>query len=255
MTHNFVNFSGGRSSGYMLYRLIEEFGGTLPYNYTTIFCNTGKEREETLRFVQECSDRWGVDVTWLEYRYDPERKGGKADPRESYVVVDFDTASRQGEPFSMMIDNRSFLPNPTMRICSQELKAKLVQKYARKNKIKDYLQFLGIRYDEPRRWSRILKRDDRPYMPLMEWKVTVRDVQDFWSKQNFDLGIPSEMGNCDLCFLKSNRNLIQTIQLNPERVEWWMEKEAQTLKARHRTKDPRNAQFHKETGIDCYCGD
>ena len=65
-----ISFSGGRTSGLMLYRILEAHGGTLPDDVKVVFCNTGKEREETLEFVERCSQRWGVPVVWLEYRYE-----------------------------------------------------------------------------------------------------------------------------------------------------------------------------------------
>lgn len=37
---------------------------------SVVFANTGKERPETLDFVQECAERWDVPIPWLEY--DPE---------------------------------------------------------------------------------------------------------------------------------------------------------------------------------------
>ena len=71
-----INFSGGRTSAYMLRRILDRYDGQLPPHVRVAFANTGKEKEETLQFVQECSDRWGVQITWLEYHYVPGAKGG-----------------------------------------------------------------------------------------------------------------------------------------------------------------------------------
>lgn len=65
-----VSFSGGRTSAYMLRRILDAFGGKLPAGGKVVFCNTGKERPETLDFVERCSVEWDVPVTWLEYRYE-----------------------------------------------------------------------------------------------------------------------------------------------------------------------------------------
>ena len=51
-----VSFSGGRTSGYMLRRILDAHGGMLPDHAKVVFANTGKERPETLDFVQRCSD-------------------------------------------------------------------------------------------------------------------------------------------------------------------------------------------------------
>ena len=63
-----ISFSGGRTSGYMLWRILQAHGGKLPDDVRVVFANTGKEMEETLEFVQAASDHWRVPITWVEYR-------------------------------------------------------------------------------------------------------------------------------------------------------------------------------------------
>ena len=58
-----VTFSGGRSSGYMLYKILEAHDGVLPDDVHVTFANTGKEMPQTLDFVQACSDNWNVPIT------------------------------------------------------------------------------------------------------------------------------------------------------------------------------------------------
>ena len=62
-----ISFSGGRTSAYMLHHILEA-NGDLPDRVQVTFANTGREMPETLDFVQECSQRWGLKVTWLEYK-------------------------------------------------------------------------------------------------------------------------------------------------------------------------------------------
>ena len=50
-----ISFSGGRTSAYMLWRVLQSHGGSLPDDCVVCFANTGKEEEATLRFVRECS--------------------------------------------------------------------------------------------------------------------------------------------------------------------------------------------------------
>ena len=57
-----VSFSDSRTSEYILRRVLDAHGGTLPHDARVVFANTGKEREETLVFVEEVSQRWGVPV-------------------------------------------------------------------------------------------------------------------------------------------------------------------------------------------------
>ena len=90
-----INFSGGRSSGYMLWHILEAYDFKLPDNIKTIFCNTGKERPETLKFVARFAWHYGVEIHWLEYRYRREET-----PRHQSVRTHFMTCSRAGEPVS-----------------------------------------------------------------------------------------------------------------------------------------------------------
>jgi 3'-phosphoadenosine 5'-phosphosulfate sulfotransferase (PAPS reductase)/FAD synthetase len=62
-----ISFSGGRTSAYMLWRVLQSNNG-LPSDAMVIFANTGKEEEATLKFVNDCSVNWNVPITWLEYR-------------------------------------------------------------------------------------------------------------------------------------------------------------------------------------------
>ena len=62
-----ISFSGGRSSGYMLKHILDAHGGELPDGVYVVFFNTGKEMPQTLEFVAECGERWGVKIWWLEF--------------------------------------------------------------------------------------------------------------------------------------------------------------------------------------------
>ena len=96
--HRVINFSGGRSSGFMLGQIVDAHGGSLPENYTVVFANTGKEREETLTFINQCAEHFGVEVVWLEYRYRPEAKGGRTDP--------WRPVARKGQPCRVLARSR-----------------------------------------------------------------------------------------------------------------------------------------------------
>lgn len=87
-----ISFSGGRTSTYMLWRVLQANGG-LPDEALVCFANTGKEVEATLRFVQECARRWQVPIHCLEYRPGP----------PGFAVVNFDRASQRGEPFELKL--------------------------------------------------------------------------------------------------------------------------------------------------------
>ena len=61
--------------------------------------------------------------------------------------------------------------------------------------------------------------------PMVEAGVTAGDVAAFWQSQPFDLGIASERGNCDLCYLKARPNLVATIREEQSRADWWIDME------------------------------
>jgi 3'-phosphoadenosine 5'-phosphosulfate sulfotransferase (PAPS reductase)/FAD synthetase len=62
-----ISFSGGRTSAYMLWRIIQAHDGVLPEDAIVCFANTGKEDEATLQFVRDCETNWGIEIHWLEY--------------------------------------------------------------------------------------------------------------------------------------------------------------------------------------------
>ena len=143
-----IAFSGGRTSGLMLRRTLDAHGGTLPADCRAIFSNTGREREETLEFVRDCGEQWGVDIVWVERRRVP------GEPATA-VRVTFDTASRNGEPFDALIDERSYLPNPVTRFCTEELKIKTTKRYLMSLGYEHWTSCVGLRFDEPKRVARI----------------------------------------------------------------------------------------------------
>ena len=84
-----ISFSGGRTSAYMLWRVLQSNHG-LPDETIVCFANTGKEDEATLRFVDRCSKEWNVPINWVEYAEAEQTK-------DRFRVVTFETASRNGE--------------------------------------------------------------------------------------------------------------------------------------------------------------
>lgn len=223
-----ISFSGGRTSAFMLKQIIDAYKGSLPANVIPCFANTGKEAAETLDFVAECDERWGVRIVWLEF--DP-----AGEKQRRFRVVNHDSASRNGEPFEALIRKKSYLPNPVTRFCTTELKIRVMRDYALSLGWDNWTNVIGLRYDEPRRVAKIKHNRDRweNAAPLFDAKVTKREVSDFWAHSEFDLGLANingktPKGNCDGCFLKAANIISAMIRDDPASADWWirMEREA-----------------------------
>lgn len=274
-----VSFSGGRTSAYMLRQVLDNNDDLSDLIVT--FANTGKEHPTTLEFVRECSERWSVPIVWLEFR----------DDDTGFEVVDYATASRQGEPFEALIRKRKYLPNPVTRFCTIDLKIRIIHKYLRglglSTEEVPVDMMTGIRADEPRRVVKIRHRKSTSeskwasmVMPLADAGVGVQDVTDFWGSQPFDLKLPTINGrtlegNCDLCFLKGAKQVYSIIASDRPKAEWWARMESSVVSggmftgdgARFRSDRPSYQQMldysdtqfdmfaDHEAAISCFCGD
>ncbi len=217
-----ISFSGGRTSGYMLYKILEANNG-LPRNAVVSFQNTGREMPETLDFVRQVSERWNVPIVWLEYDITDEGKN-------YFKVVNHNSASRNGEPFDKLINKYNRLPNARFRFCTGVLKMQTGQKYLKSLGWKSWKHAIGIRADEPRRLTKKSEGNIDLFYPLAEAQKTKRNVEAFWMLQPFDLALPMHngktmKGNCDFCFLKSEATLALMAREHPELAQWWIDAE------------------------------
>lgn len=222
-----IAFSGGRTSAYMLRQIIDANGG-LPDRVQVTFQNTGREMPETLDFVAEVGHRWGVNITWLEYR--------PAAP--FFEIVSHNSASRNGEPFDALIDKKQYLPNQQTRFCTIELKIRTAKRYLVSLGWKRWVNATGIRADEPHRLNKPKPKDRwTTWNPLADAGVSRHDVARFWEAQPFDLRLPNVggncwLGNCDGCFLKSEANVAAFTREFPDRAAWWEQKERELMPTR-----------------------
>ena len=217
-----VSFSGGRTSGLMA-RLIQISPLYEDYDKIYIFSNTGKERKETLDFIQRCDDEWGLGVVWVEAVINPDRHKGTRhrviDRASAYVNTD---EMKEGHPMFDMVGKYGVFNNGFPH-CTRELKTAPIKSYMRSQgfKANDYVEAWGFRYDEPRR----LREREGIIYPLAELKMTELLVMEFWNKQSFDLQLKQYQGNCDLCFKKSFKKRLTILKENPEVAKDWQEME------------------------------
>ena len=219
-----ISFSGGRTSAYMLHQILQA-NGDLPDRCQVMFANTGREMPETLDFVHECEEKWGVPIVWIEY----DRPNDKA----GYRTTDYQGADKTGEPFEVLIKAKKYLPNIVTRFCTTELKIRPMKRYL-VNELgwKNWSAAVGIRADEHHRAKADSKDRWSYWYPLLDAGVSKKDIGEFWRKQNFDLRLgnadnKTPKGNCDFCFLKSEAILASMSKEYPERAAWWMRMESE----------------------------
>lgn len=202
-----VSVSGGRTSAFMAIFLKERFPDR---KMLFVFANTGKENEATYQFLDNLEYHKKLDIVWLEALVNPTKGIGT-----TYKMVDFKSASRNGEPFEAVIKKYG-LPSKLFRHCTRELKERPIHAYAKEVLGKDYLTAIGIRSDEKHR----LGSKQGNIYPLAEMNIDKKFINDWWEKQKFDLELYEHQGNCDFCFLKSKRKRVMLLDegLN---VDWW----------------------------------
>jgi 3'-phosphoadenosine 5'-phosphosulfate sulfotransferase (PAPS reductase)/FAD synthetase len=222
-----ISFSGGRTSGYMLKKTIDAYDGTLPPDCLITFCNTGKELPQTLDFVRDCQEKWAVPIRWLEYRRDATKPLVKMRGKQlemgqhSWAEVNYETASRKGEPFEQLIDGMAafrtegkgldpVLPNPVQRFCTAQMKKRTMERFLvlERPDWDHYTMVVGLRADEPKRVSKLkaLETQTRFYeTPIADAGETVEHVMAFWESSDFDLQLSHDpelgtyQGNCSMC--------------------------------------------------------
>lgn len=212
-----VSFSGGLTSAYMTKWILDNLSNQ--YEMIVVYANTGKEREETLQFVNECDKRWNFNTVWVEAVVDPEKGKGT-----SFKVVTFETASRNGEPFEEVIKKYG-LPNVRFLHCTRELKTRVIHAYIKSLGWKVYYTAIGIRKDEIDRINPNYKKERFVYPLISLIPSTKLDINAFWLNQDFTLNLKSFEGNCDLCYKKSDRKLMTILKENQCLSEWWKDME------------------------------
>lgn len=209
-----VNFSGGRTSGYMTKMLLDNYSND--YNFIIVFANTGMEHPKTLEFVYNCDKYFNFNTIWLEADVVHEKNKGT-----KYKIVSYETCSRNGEPFEEVIKKYG-IPNIKYPHCTRELKLQPINAYIKSigldvNKVKTAM---GIRTDEIRRVAKSGEKREIVYPLIDMFPADKQDVLDWWEDQEFDLGLDEWNGNCKLCYKKSTNKLFKQLDESPEFIEW-----------------------------------
>jgi len=215
-----ISFSGGRTSAYMLNYCWNNLKDT--YEMIVVFANTGKEQEGTLEFVENCSKNWNIPIIWIEATHKDEfgnlhsKKGWKV----KHKIVDFNSASRKGEPFEEMISVLG-IPFTNAPFCSDQLKRKAIESYIKSIGWKGYYKAIGIRCDEIDRVNPKYKEKKIIYPLVSNLPTTKPEAINYFSIQKFDLEIDSDLGNCDNCWKKDILRLVRNARNYPQTYDWW----------------------------------
>jgi hypothetical protein len=228
-----ISFSGGRTSAYMLWWILNKWEDRSNWEIVVVFANTGLEASGTLVFVHQCSWRWNIPIVWVEARHRDEngntfsKKGWKV----KHQVVDFFTAAKSmhvlpngkwtWSPYEEMVSVLG-IPSTNAPFCSDQLKRKAILSYMKSIGWADYYTAIGIRYDEPDRISNRAEKRKIIY-PLYEHTVLSKyDILYWWATESdFDLKIRTGEGNCNNCWKKNTNLLVKNAKENPESYSWW----------------------------------
>ena len=191
------NFSGGATSGLMT--ILGEPGP----NDIVLFTDTKWESPGTYQFLDDFEKYECIKVH-----------------RATFT----NKRSPDLEGFHSLLNYKTYLPNRTKRLCTDELKVKTAKRYLRSIGIQSFHSMVGFRADEQ---SRILEYKQRyrkvvPHFPLNEMGITKEMVDQYWMLKPYKLNIPRILGNCDLCFLKGKDAIIRILQHHPELADKWI---------------------------------
>lgn len=137
-----VKFSGGRTSGMLLFALLENGLLRRERGDVVVFNNTTCEHPETYNFVAECKQRVeaaGIPFFVVEFQTYEDARQGEWRRIASYRLVNERPQSEdnsdgfrwRGEAFEEMLSNKGFVPNKFSRVCTKSLKLEVTRQFLR----------------------------------------------------------------------------------------------------------------------------
>lgn len=135
-----VKFSGGRSSGLLLFVLLENGLLQAERGDVVVFNNTAAEHPETYWFVAECKRRCeaaGIPFFLVEFQTYEDARHGEWRRLPVYRLVNASPRSDdnpdgfcwQGEVFDEMLSHQGFVPNRFRRVCTKHLKLETTRRF------------------------------------------------------------------------------------------------------------------------------
>ncbi len=136
-----VKFSGGRSSGMLLFTMLENGILQPERGDVVVFNNTSAEHPATYDFVRRCQrlteQKYGVPFFWTEFQTYEDVIGGEWTRLPSYRLVlpseysenNPDGYHCRGEVFEELLSWQRFLPTQFQRICTVQMKITVTREF------------------------------------------------------------------------------------------------------------------------------
>ena len=140
-----VKFSGGRSSGMLLFALLENGLLNASRGDVIVFNNTSAEHPDTYQFVQDCmltTRRYGIPFFLVEFQTYEDARQGEWTRLPTYRLVNERPKSDaneegfhwRGEAYEELLSWAGYVPNQFNRICTRHLKLEVTRNF-----LKDWL--------------------------------------------------------------------------------------------------------------------
>ena len=140
-----VKFSGGRSSGMLLFALLENGLLDASRGDVIVFNNTSAEHPDTYRFVRDCmltAHRYEIPFFQVEFQTYEDARQGEWTRLPAYRLVNDQPKSAandegfhwRGEVYEELLSWAGYVPNQFNRICTKHLKLEVTRNF-----LKDWL--------------------------------------------------------------------------------------------------------------------
>ena len=138
-----VKFSGGRSSGMLLFTLLENGFLQQERGDVVVFNNTSCEHPETYRFAAECKRRvesdYGIPFFFVQFQTYEDARQGEWRRLPTYRLVNERPYSQsnpdgfhwRGEVFEELLSHKAYVPSQFRRVCTTSLKLEVTREFLR----------------------------------------------------------------------------------------------------------------------------
>lgn len=214
-----VSFSGGKDSTAMLLRMLEE---NMPID-EIIFVNTGKDFPDMITHIEKVKQ-------YLKENYNKEITTLKSEKSFDYLMFEHEKTrgknkGKKGYGWATM----------RCRWCTTILKNQVIDSYLKKYEKEEYVEYIGIAYDEPKRIK------DKRY-PLVDWKMTEKDCLQYCYDRGFNWNGLYEHFDRLSCWCCPLKNLKELKILYTYYPDLWQELKEMDLKAYN--------QFRKDYSVE-----